>query len=475
MSMSHHELRDPAEARHFVAQGLCWQRIGAPRAEDVAAILDWASAIASEGDPLPPLGFIADVGHLVFRSDVGISDGQALAPMPIVRAYEDHVLGKLMTDASFERAGDALRSYKADERARGLAFVVNQMRQRLGFDGVVIAPSVLKSLRAANADDLLREARESIGEHGPMPLLLEMVQSLIREMRSAGSLLGQEDILELERKTAVSPFSQRLALRQVVAASARFQEALPRRPPRSLGRRHEAPTRILEEDTYPVGGFASISTRGSIESLLHSQLALMETDRPDLFDIKYLRDKLLYYSRDENNFLRRRRTFVIALFADLAQARVKDFELPCQRIVLLLALLRTVIATWIDWLSTESLVFEILLIDADGRKDLAAERELLEMLLADQIANGTTAIHAVPSAMLPAHCAQRARRSLCNCLLVSANDRTLEAGGTVVTRLVIDKPIPAVGVGDEPLVRAEADTAWLGWAKVLETLLTAWI
>ena len=29
-------------------------------------------------------------------------------------------------------------------------------------------------------------------------------------------------------------------------------------------------------------------------------------ERPDLFDIKFLRDELLYYARDENRFLRRR-------------------------------------------------------------------------------------------------------------------------------------------------------------------------
>ena len=40
----------------------------------------------------------------------------------------------------------------------------------------------------------------------------------------------------------------------------------------------EVPTRILDEDIYPVGGFTSLSNRGSIESLLHSQLAYMETD-----------------------------------------------------------------------------------------------------------------------------------------------------------------------------------------------------
>ena len=94
--------------------------------------------------------------------------------------------------------------------------------------------------------------------------------------------------------------------------TARALEAdLPRQAPRQRARRFEVPTRFLEEDTYPVGGFSSLSTRGTIESLLHSQLAYMEPDeRPDLFDIKFVRDELLYYARDENNFLRRRRTFV---------------------------------------------------------------------------------------------------------------------------------------------------------------------
>ena len=66
-------------------------------------------------------------------------------------------------------------------------------------------------------------------------------------------------------------------------------------------------------------------------------------DRSDLFDIKFLRDELLYYARDENQFLRRRRTFVVAFFPDLVQARFKDVELPCQRIVLLLALVVTAV------------------------------------------------------------------------------------------------------------------------------------
>src|SRR5207244_10184413 len=127
---------------------------------------------------------------------------------------------------------------------------------------------------------------------------------------------------ELEHRTALDELGQRVALRQVLRAAEVLEALLPRHPVRPSGQRREVPTHILDEDTYPVGGFSSLATRGSLESLLHSQLAYMEPhERPDLFDVKYLRDELLYYARDENQFLRKRRSFVIALFPDLIRTR----------------------------------------------------------------------------------------------------------------------------------------------------------
>ena len=250
---------------------------------------------------------------------------------------------------------------------------------------------------------------------------------------------------------------------------------MPRQKPRSGSRRHEVPTRILEEDTYPVGGFASISTRGSIESLLHSQLAYMERgERPDLFDVKFLRDELLFYSRDENSFLRRRRTFVLALYPDLIDARVKDAELPWQRIVVLLALLHVAIGKLIEWLHSDAIGFEIVLIDAKDGAGLVAERELLEVLLAEQIANGTVQFDTLNVVKLEARCEERGRRSLCHCLLVSAAEKSLEAPGAVVSRLAIDGATPRLGLDDGPLVQAD-DAGLPGWTGTLERVLTYWI
>src|SRR5204862_7702265 len=189
--------------------------------------------------------------------------------------------------------------------------------------------AAIKAAQESPAEEFLASGWDSLSREGLMPLLPGLYQELIAAVRDAHDALGPEDVFELEHGTALAAFSQRVALRQVLQAAAEFEATVARDRPRTQSLRRDVATRILDEDSYPVGGFSSISTRGSIESLLHSQLAFMERDdRPDLFDIKFLRDELLFYSRDENNFLRRRRTFLFVLYPDLVQARFKDTELP---------------------------------------------------------------------------------------------------------------------------------------------------
>ena len=178
----------------------------------------------------------------------------------------------------------------------------------------------------------------------------------------------------------------------MIQSTAALMAALPRHKVQPQSRRHDVPTHVLDEDTYPVGGFSSISNRGSVESLLHSQLAYMDEERPDLFDMKYLRDELLYYARDENQFLRCRRTFVFVFYPDLVTTRFKDVNLPWQRIILLLGLTLAITYKLIEWLSTDALVFEFLFLADDDAVPLGGEKALLEMILREQTANGTTVI-----------------------------------------------------------------------------------
>ena len=111
-------------------------------------------------------------------------------------------------------------------------------------------------------------------------------------------ILSEESLDALERGIALAEEGQRLAHTLVFRAAVELRNSLPQHKVKPLAGLQEVPTRVLDEDTYPVGGYTSIATRGSIESLLHSQLAYMEHGAgPDLFDMKFIRDELYYYSR----------------------------------------------------------------------------------------------------------------------------------------------------------------------------------
>jgi hypothetical protein len=339
---------------------------------------------------------------------------------------------------------------------------------------VSLGPAVVKGLRDQSPDEVLGLGWQSLTQEGPLPLLRSLYDELVLQVRNSGAVLGPEDVFELEHGTALSAFSQRVALRQVLQAASALDAQLPPQRPRPLKHPYDVPTRILDEDTYPVGGFASISNRGTIESLLHSQLAFMEpAGRPDLFDIKFLRDELLYYSRDENQFRRQRRSFVFALFPDLEQARFKDSELPWQRIVLALGLALTAVRKLLEWLSTDALLFEVLFLDESiGPKVLAAEQALVETVFREQVANGTVVINRLPRQRLSYHCAQYARRSRCHCLAVATTDQRLEIEGVHLGRLVLAGPCPGLALENDADAQVpQGEHALTCWTMALESWL----
>lgn len=480
--MIRHELRDPDEARAFLRQGFWLQQVTPPAPETVRATLEWMLELAAEGLPLPPVGMVADVGQYLF----GIAAGSRAAaaeflhvpgvPPALIRSYQDHVLGRLAADVTMARASDALRRYEGRDRARGLAFLLGRFRERAGFGGIDLSPGVIKSLLEVGPEDVLTQGWESIERDGLQPRLVALYREVIAAVRQMVEALAPEDVFELEHRTALAEFGQRVALRQVLQAAARLELALSPHRPRPSSRRYDVPTRLLDEDTYPVGGFASIATRGSLESLLHSQLAFMEKDeRPDLFDLRFLRDELLYYSRDENQFLRRRRTFAFVLFPDLTGARFKDAALLFQRGVLLLASLLVVVRKLSEWLSTDALVFEYLFLARPEEAPLQPERELVEMLLREQIANGTVRVRGLPGARKAVeHCTGLGRRALCHCLVASTVGHSFEVPGAAVTHLRLDGPSPALQDDEEDLPQAESGEPMEDWNTALDWLLRRW-
>ena len=483
------ELRDRTDARKFILQGLWLQQSVSPPAPHLAKdVLTWGLEIANNGHSLPPIGFVADIGIEVFQLGRGQnrvkkgSDELPSLPSILRRTYEDYVLGRIYRDLHFERAGDALRRFdKKQSWARGLAFLIGQIRRLTRFPGILLSPAILRALRDQPEHEILEEGRKSWETNGLMPVLQSCYQSMVEAFRNTADVLLESDVRALENGVALQPESQQMAHEQVMLTSRHLRDELPKHMPNSLAGRHDVPTRVLDEDTYPVGGYASISTHGSIESLLQSQLAYMEpVTRPDLFDIKYLRDELYYYARDENQFLRRRRSFVFAFYPDLAAARTKDPNARFQRIVMLLGLIHGAVSKLTEWLSDDSLKFVFVFLGDGSSFALSHECGLMNMLFREQIENHSVVLmpgrrdgtHAGPLRELELSriCQNLAQRSLCHCLLLTMQERTLEAGEVVMSRLVLDAACPSVGDASDQTSQPMDD-----WTQALEWLLQIWV
>jgi hypothetical protein len=474
------ELRDLDAARRYVVEGLQLQRAMKPAPGTVRPALEWAMEVASGGHPLPPVGFVADVGHVAFGADVEHRPKDPLHvpgwPPALARAYEDHVLGRLYADWMFERAGDALRRYQGKDRIKGLAYVINQIRERAGTGGVMLPPAVIRGLLSANPEEVLSQGWDALMRDGPSEVQLRLYEELVAAGRRIGEVLVKEDVDALEDRSALGDMGQYVALRQIRQTTAKIESRLPARPVKPLVGRKEVPTRVLDEDQYPVGGYTSISTRGSLESLLHSQLAYMEKEPPDLFDVKFVRDELFYYSRDENQFLRRRRAFVFVLFPDLIAARYKDPELPHQRIVMLQSAVLALVRRLTDWLSTDAIRFEVLFVQDGQKKPLADEATLTELLLHEHIERGDGLVAWVPDrAAVVAHLNHLARQSQVHCLAAATEPFEMELDNVVVTELVVGGARPEIGAGDGMVAALEGEDPFDVWQETVLRVLQLWV
>ena len=339
-----------------------------------------------------------------------------------------------------------------------------------------LSPGIIRGLLDRNVnkpEDLLVRGWESL-QRSPMQLIVELYEQIVAAARHMADVLADEAVKALEQKTALLSMGEYVAHRQVWQMAIKLEQGLPKYKITPRHGRRQVPTRVLDEDTYPVGGFASISNRGSIESLLHSQLAYMEKEKelqPDLFDIRFLRDELYYYSRDENQFLRRRRTFLFALMPDLVQARFKDAELPCQRMVLALALLLELVRKLSDWLGNDSLRFEFLFILEGDKKILEEERKLLALLFREEVENRSVSVEHLPATDLVSRIKQSASRSLCHCLALGVKQMELQCDEAAITSMVVDGPRPSLKIGRDAPVISEAEEPFDSWLQTLIRLL----
>jgi hypothetical protein len=422
------------EADAYLIAGLRSSRYTAMTDDVLAGTVDLAKRLTEEGVPLPPLGVLADWCLLLSRQ--GSFSRQPATPS--LKRYEHQILGRMIHDANVDRAAAAIAGMPAKDRRTAIAFTVMQMLIKLRRPGVSVPAASLRAL-APSAERLLQQDAES-------PHVERVLDAIVDAARQTSEFLAKDDCVAVEDGTALMDLAAYVAHRQVMTLSRQFEDGLPKRPPKPRAGRRDTPTALREDDAYPTGGYASISTRGSMESLLHSQLAYMEDDHsPDLFDIRFVRDELYYYSRDDNRFLRKRRHYAIAFAGSLVQSRVKDREAPAQRLVLAMAAVLAVLRKLTDWLKDEALRFD-LAFDAS----LAEEKGVIAILLRNEIQRGVVAI------VDGINAGEGIRR-----LMIEANESASEDLMLIPTAI--------------PRLIDRVETIAEGWERIVETLLATWI
>ena len=407
------ELRSLAEVTAWLASGLAVRRVPAPSGpssleQDVTAAL---LACASELPTLPPPGVIADLVMLLAgaRAARGATAPAAVPDRGLraaLRAYDDDVLARLLAIPCFDDLVAAHAHLPPALRGAAIALVASGIVERAGFTGVAVSPGVLR--RALARDRGAPDVAEGIA--AASAALADAYLRLARGARQSRALVVERDVFTIEHLESLGTASHRLAALQIAAAADALVIALPRRLPTRRALRGSAPSTLAAEDSYPAGGFAGIVAGGesaALENLVTSELAFMEPeggagdtdigrgDGVDLFTLRYVESELLFYTRDDSVLLRPRHAIAIVLAPELAEARVKDPRLPWQRIVLALA---TAIAA-IRWLGDRFGERALAIRLAFPPQVLAAERELVSLVLAAEIEAGLVAVDEVTVAV----------------------------------------------------------------------------
>jgi hypothetical protein len=405
----------------WVAAGLALMRGAPPNNELFDLVRPWVEATLEEFALLPPVGVVGDIGRLLARTAFDIAKSEHIADPELraaVDSYEEHVLGRLAADIQLEAVRDALLRLDPNLRAVAIAVFTEQVLARMHearrtttYDAP--GPAAIRRVLHRHSLELLELGDQVLDQAEYAELRSELAASyagLAQAARSCGALVGDVELYTLENLEALRSPSLRLAMAQIAEAAQGIERSLPVRVRRSDASRGRTPTRIEDESAYPIGGYASISTNGGIESLVSSELIYMAAPDErrsgdiDLFDVRWASGELLMYTRDESVHTRERRTVNFVLMPDLDSARVKDTDVPFQRIVVALGGVIAGIRKLCAWLDEAELGLHLILVAATptlGRptpQPLQAEAELARLLLREFIELGITTITEVRDA-----------------------------------------------------------------------------
>lgn len=414
--------------------------------------------------------------------------GERLLPVPspgleavreAMRGYEDHVLARLTADRRWTRLTEAIAGLPKELRASAVGLVTAQLLSRLRLGGGTgVSTGLVRRFATRPPEEVLEAGRAALYDEVIAARIVEGLQELSRAARRTRELLSDAEVFLMENLAALKGLAARVALAQLAEAAQAIDEHLPTRLRGQAFEDGDAPTSLEEDSAYPVGGFSSISTQGSVENLVTSELIYMEQGddpdaRPDLFDVRFVEGELLYYARDESVAVRKRRTLVLVFDASLTRCRVKDPGESYQRLVWLLGSVTALVRKLSQWLDSEALRFELIFTSDDEEAALSEEEGVLSLLLREYRERGQVDVSRASSAVGAIRTAREAHRGRARVMLFATR---IPSGleGPAAADAIVDTsgPRPRVHWAEPVIEKAPgSQSAAEAWAETTRQLL----
>lgn len=345
-----------------IAAALCTVVVDEPLVEAAPRVLRWTLAVWAAGVDEVPLAVIHDLGFVLLRGrstrfcasrDRALGDERA-AEAGALRAarlaFEDRVVAPWLNDPALLAAHVVIAGLPAAAQELAIPHAIALALTR-GLPAGSFPAQNVGALRTAQqqlvgekafedeADLVVRAGSEGIAAAAA-------VLDVARAVLAARPLLKEEDLWELSHLDDVPSEGARLALRTVHRIAARIGPPSSSTLSRLQRRSRDVPIDDEESSAFPAGGFDAMSTKGTFENLVRSEVAYVGEGRsedkdgkafgPDLFDVRFVESELLYYTRDESPLLEERRALVFVV-SEVDRLRFKLKELPSQTLVLVLA------------------------------------------------------------------------------------------------------------------------------------------
>lgn len=398
-------LIDQAQAADYVFGSLAWS---ATRWREVPGALDEALSayrrICGHGHNHLPFFLLLDLVVMVRLGwdtpFVGEHDDV------LQQRYTGELLARILQERSVEQAiGVCAANGLPEQRGRLLELLLQQLapcwptEQRIN-------PAYVRQLGAAGASRHV-DGGDAMAE--PLARFLEHTSERVR----FGALVLDEDAFELEHWSALSSAALRLGCRQILALVRQMGDL----DPRGIVLAEEAPeveAAYFDETHYPTGGLSELTNRGSLESLVPSELmyanARGQNAEVDLFDLRMAEGSLLYYLRDDGVLRRKRRT--VHLVIDVPHRfNHKPTGWGWQVGILGLSLFLRLLTDLESVFEHDALRFTLTLVgQAESHAELTAELGIAEVLLAGRISHGKVTLGCEPSVNM-ANLAERGRKT----------------------------------------------------------------